>query len=274
MDNRITKFSPESRANNEVREFELTDLRKSGNPGVFRTPMMRMPSADMELSQKDSKFHYDALVEQFVVKQEDPEIEIGRIVSARVEALKAEAEKAGREAGFTAGFVAGQAEGKAEVLAQSKSELTRLSDFLGRMEASKEEIFTANEEILNRIAVSIASSIVQRELKSDPEYLKTRIRNLVQEYGAKEVLKIRVSPERYDEILRIAPEFQAKFDTLKNLSVIADGFMDGNDFILETDFHRIDASLEHQIDTFKKALLDEATTQIVSKATDPVSENS
>lgn len=258
MDHRIVKFTPDARADQAIQEFELADLRKKSQSGFFTTPTMRIPGRDVELPQKDSRFHFDGLVEPYVVKEKDPEIDIQRMVNERLEELRSEAEKAGREEGYNAGHAVGQKEGKDEVLMLAKAQLERMSIFIDSVEKSKDEIFAANEEILNRIALTICSSILERELKSDPEYLKNRIRKLIQEYGAKEVLKIRVSPERYDEILAITPEFQAKFETLKNLSVIPDGFMDGNDFILETDFHRIDASIENQLAAFRKEILGEA----------------
>ena len=89
--------------------------------------------------------------------------------------------------------------------------------------------------------------------------MKNRIRKLVQEYGTKEVLKIRISPERFDEINALVPEFQAKFDTLKNIAVIPDGFMDANDFTIETDFNQINASIKDQLEAFRQELVSDAS---------------
>lgn len=255
------KFNEGMRASQAIQEFELSDLRQSKNPGVFTTPVMRIPSHEIEVPQKDSKFHFDPLVEPYVVQEADPEIDIQRLVNERVEALRADAEAAGREAGYQEGLEKGRAEGKAEVLALSQKELVRLSEFIEKFDSSKDEVYSAHEEVLNRIIFSICSAILERELKVDRDYLKNRIRKLIQEYGAKEVLKIRVSPERYEEILAIAPEFQAKFDTLKNLSIIPDGFMEANDFVIETDYNQIDASIASQLENFRKELLSDAVSQ-------------
>ncbi len=259
MDQRIVKFNEGIRTQQAVQDFELSDFRKSGGTAVFTTPVMRVPAQDVELPQKDARFHFDPLVEPYVVQEADPEIDIQKIVSERLEALRAAAEQAGREAGYQEGFLKGQKEGKDEVLAASRKDLERLSEFLTKVEATKDEIFSANEEILNRISLSVCSAIIERELKTDKDFLKNRIRKLVQEYGTKEVLKIRVSPERYDEINALVPEFQAKFDTLKNLSVIPDGFMDGNDFIIETDFNQINASISKQLETFRQELISDVS---------------
>ena len=258
MDQRIVKFNEGIRTSQAIQEFELSDFRKSGAK-TFTTPVMKIPSAEVALPQKDAGFHFDPLVEPYVVQEHDPEIDIQKIVNERLETLRADSEKAGREAGFEAGFQQGLKEAKEEALAASRHELERLSSFLSAVEATKEEIYTANEEILNRIALTVCSSILERELKTDKDFLKNRIRKLVQEYGTKEVLKIRISPERFDEINALVPEFQAKFDTLKNIAVIPDGFMDANDFTIETDFNQINASIKDQLEAFRQELVSDAS---------------
>lgn len=260
MEKKILKLEHGSQI--EIRAFEMTHLQP-GSLSTFRTPTLEskkkpvMPSTSgRELARKDLRFHVDPAVGDLLVAEVDlNEESIQMRVSQKVEELRASAEIRAKEEGFNEGLRRGEAEASEKFEAIAQEKVKRLDSLIQSYEGIKEEVFQVNERFLVELVLRMGSVILQKEIALDPEYLGRVIRSVVEKVGVKEQLRIIASSSQLDLVYGLLPELEKRHLSLKNISVEASSQLNESDVVIETDFNRIDATLDSQLGSLREVVL-------------------
>ncbi len=251
----------DSDAKIEVKPFELTDF--SGvTTCTFRTPTLdgkkretTRSQPQMELSRKDRRFQMDPALRDLMSVDEDTDAEIEIRVARRIEELKAQAESEAQKKGYEAGFIAGKEESNTTFSKESNERIVQLDRLIAGFESSKNDVFHANERFLLEVVFRIASSILQREILIDKEYLARVIRTVVEKVGVKEQLKLIANQSQMDLLYGLLPELEKKHSSLKNITIEQSSTLEKFDVVIETDWNRIDATLNTQLGSLHELVL-------------------
>ena len=158
--------------------------------------------------------------------------------------------------------VKGFAQGKKEGEMLAIEEFQKLAEpayaeflrILNNFENSKSEIYQANEQFLVQLVFQVARQVTLKEVKADPEYVKTLCALLVDKIGAKDHVKIKVGRDDFDRVEAIRDYLKVQFVDLKNIQIdISDEFTNGGCKV-ETDLARINASVDTQLNLINHAL--------------------
>lgn len=262
MEKKILKLDSEAKI--EIRPFELTDL-KGGGFETFRTPTLdaKKPSSTSaarsrphsELARKDQRFQVDPALRDLLSVDDETESEIDLRVERKLAAIQKAAEDEARDRGYEEGFKRGKAEAKATFEKESQERIDRLDSLLTAIESTKDDVYRANERFLVELTFRIASSVLQREIIIDPEYLTRMIRTIVEKVGVKEQLKLIANASQMEIIYGLLPELEKKHASLKNITVEQSSLLGSSDVVIETDWNRIDATLDSQLGSLHEVVL-------------------
>ena len=165
-----------------------------------------------------------------------------------------EGEKAGTESGMQQGL----AEGLQKAEKENQKYLNELAKMIQSVETSKEDILARFESDLTDLAVTIARTIIKKELVMDEKTLHHIIQNAVDSYRNQEWVRIYVSEKTADVLTKadvtIAQELKSVSDHVK--VVVRDGMSDES-CVIEMPNQVIDAGIDTQLNTIQSAL-DEA----------------
>lgn len=264
MEKKILKLDQEAKI--EIRAFELTDL-KGGGVETFRTPTLEgkkrvssRPLPNVEVPRKDRRFQVDPALRDMLSVDEDAETEIDIRVEQKIAELRKAAEDEARDRGYEEGFNRGKSEAKSTLEKQSNERIGQLDALVAGLEGTKKEVYQANERFLLELVFRIASTVLQKEIVLDPEYLARTIRTIVEKVGVKEQLKLIANASNLETLYGLLPELEKKHSSLKNITVEASSQLGNSDVVIETDWNRIDATLDSQLGSLHEvvlALLDE-----------------
>lgn len=260
MEKKILKLEQDSQI--EIRPFEMTQL-KPGATSTFRTPTLETKKKSFpvvanarELARKDLRFHVDPAVGELLVDEDDQTEEIIRArVEARIEELRSSAEIRAKEEGFNEGLRRGETEAVEKFEKSAEEKVRKLDDLIQSFEAMKEQVYQVNERFLVELVLRMGSVILQKEIALDPEYLARVIRSVVEKVGVKEQLRLIASASQMDLVYGLLPEIEKRYPNLKNISVESSSQLEESDVVIETDWNRIDATLDSQLGSLREVVL-------------------
>lgn len=259
MEKKILKIDAGSKI--EIQAFELTDL-KGGGHETFRTPMLdgkmrhvTKAPAHADLPRKDRRFQVDPALRDLMSVDEETETEIDARVERKLENLRVAAEKEARDRGYDEGFQRGKSEAKNTFGAESQERLKQLDELLASIESTKDEVYRVNERFLVELTFRIASTILQKEIVLDPEYLARVIRTIVEKVGVKDQLKLIANSAQMEVLYGLLPELEKKHASLKNITIEQSSLLGNSDVVIETDWNRIDATLDSQLGSLHEVVI-------------------
>jgi flagellar assembly protein FliH len=261
-DQRILRLDADAKM--EVQAFELPKLGEEA-PATFRTPTLgaggalpkskRSPIPAPADDQKGRRFAVDPILRDLLSVDEETDTEIDRRVEAKIAELRAGAVTEGRDEGYEAGYARGKEEAQAEFQAAGNERIERMDAFLLTMESLKDEIYRANERFLVDLVFRVAGNILQKEIAKDPEYIGRVVRNVVEKVGVKDQLKLIANASQLESLYALLPELEKKHASLKNITVEPSSQLGEADIVIETDWNRIDATLESQLANLHETLV-------------------
>lgn len=272
MEKKILKLDQDAKL--DVRAFEMTNL-SPGASSTFRTPSLASKpptrtaprASNEEIPRKDRRFHVDPALRDLLTVDNKTELEVEIQVNRKLDLLRAEAESAARDAGYEAGYAQGKAEAKANIESGARERFERVDELLNGFEAVKDEVYQAHEKFLVELVLRITGTVLQRECLLDREYLGRVVRSIVEKVGVKEQLKIIASPSQLEQLYSLLPEIEKRNPTLKNVTIESSPHLGESDVVIETDFNRIDATLNSQLGSLHEVVLAAfETSQATSRA--------
>ena len=175
-------------------------------------------------------------------------------ISEEVERRILELSEEARAQGFEQGKLEGSASAIEEFQVQSKPVFERFLEILNNFENSKNEIYHANEQFLVQLVFQVARQVTLKEVKADPNYVKSLCSLLVEKIGAKDHVKIKIGRDDFNQVEAIREYLKLQFSDLKNIQIdVSDEFTHGGCKV-ETDLARINASVNTQLELINKSL--------------------
>ncbi|MFU0831614.1 MAG: Flagellar assembly protein FliH [Oscillospiraceae bacterium] len=204
---------------------------------------------------------------QIVESAQNYRAEVMRSCAKQVETEFQEAKNRGYQEGLDRGFAEGQKKGLESGMRQGFSEgvqkaeeenqkyLDELAEMLQSVEASKTEILHKFETDLKNLAVTIARTVIKKELEIDSKTMHSIIRNAVDSYRNQAWVRIHVSGKTADLLTKadvaIAQELKSVSDHVK--VVVTEG-MNDESCVIEMPDQVIDAGIETQLNKIQSAL--------------------
>lgn len=251
-------------AESNIRVYDARDIRTPGAL-VYQTPTIsaKVDAAGERASSsvRDRRFQIDPLLKKMVAIDEETERRIQAEVDERIAKVRQDAFDDAQQEGFKQGYAIGRQEATDKYQADATTRIEQLDAFLSNVESTKEQIVEFHEKFIVELAHRISAQVIRGELSQNNRVFPQMIRGIVEEVGLRESLKIWVHPDRLGEMESIVPGIEKKFSTLKNVSVEAHPELGELDCVIDTDFSRVDASIDTQLARLHERLQIEPTTQ-------------
>lgn len=161
---------------------------------------------------------------------------------AHLAALEREAFAKGYAQGERAGIEAG---GK-----RAEAMLRRVAQTLTDLSGLRETLIQQTERQMVQLALTIARRIVLREVTLDPELIAAMAHVALKKLGTASPATIRLNPEDYTVVAHDGERWGGG-----QVNVVPDPAIARGGCLVESEFGRIDASIERQFDEMTRALL-------------------
>ena len=165
-----------------------------------------------------------------------------------------EGKQAGYEAGYQDGLIQGQQAGRAEMeqsIAEAVATTRRMLD--ASQQESEAMIFAAERQIVD-IALAVARKIIAYEIAENPMVVLPLVKAALQKVSDQEEVVIRVSVDDFDSVLMAKKDLQTMVGREHALKIIVDHTIESGSCIIDTSYGEVDARIDTQFETIKKAL--------------------
>ncbi len=162
-----------------------------------------------------------------------------------------ERERIEREA-YQRGFLEGKGVGRDQAAAELQPVLDRLAKTLAELSSLRSRIRKDAEGDLLKLSISVARSVLPRELPLDPESIEGLIRIALEKLQSRDLCRVRVHPDQ-EPAIRASME---RFSNSHKVELIPDPSMQCGDVLFETAHGTIDASIEAQLREIERGFAD------------------
>ena len=182
-----------------------------------------------------------------------------------IEAIKAEAYKAGFEEGKIDGRKAGIEEGKTlgfqqafdEAAAKKQAELDALhAEFertVDKVESAIQDWFLKSEPSLAQLSILIAKRILAQELATNPDAILAMTREAITEVTHATSARIRLNPFDSEILEAHRAEIMSAASSVRQLEIVEDDSIAGG-CVIETDGGVVDARVEMKLEEIAESL--------------------
>jgi flagellar assembly protein FliH len=155
---------------------------------------------------------------------------------------------------YEKGFAQGEKDGLEMGIKKNEKVIEDITGILKDLVSSKESIVKKYEdeflELIDRIARKVVETSVSINVGSVRETILKALKLAVDSSE----LTVRVSPDDFDYVKEIKPDFIEKINGLKAMTIISDSSISRGSCYVETHFGDIDARLEKQLDRISDAI--------------------
>lgn len=245
-------------------EFQKYEFRELSKPEDYTKNVRKYeePKFDVHVSQeaasaiakKAPRFHLDqTVVGQLGLEERERQFAEDRIAKEIERRWERAAEKA-EVAGYTKGLEEGKAEAYKAELPRIQEKVGKLDYVLQEIDTFREKIFLANEAFLMDLIAQVAGMVALKEVTLDPDYIRRLVTALLHQLGAKEDVKIFLSPQDTANAEALFQALQKEFGKLNNTTIEASEEIPVGGCKIETRFGVVDASVATQIENVMKSL--------------------
>lgn len=161
----------------------------------------------------------------------------------------------GKKKGEEAGLRIGETEGRKKADAENRKYLDEISQMAESVEKSKSAILQKFESDLQDLAISIAESILKKELQIDEEAMRSIILNALDAYRNQEWVRIYVPEQTANVLLKADRNIaEALKNVSENVKVVVTSNMKEGDCVLEMPDQVIEAGVSSQLRKIKSAI--------------------
>ncbi len=155
-----------------------------------------------------------------------------------------------REEYFEQGRQEGIELGRKEV----EQELQAAQRLRASLESVREQVFARSVKDVADAITLIASQVVRRELSISPASIEDLVLSVLDQVRRSDEFVVRLSAAEYDKLGELTPIIMNRLGRDATFRVEADSSLEPGGVIVETDYGRIDASVEGQIEAFAEAV--------------------
>jgi flagellar assembly protein FliH len=153
---------------------------------------------------------------------------------------------------FAKGYAQGERAGLEAGGKRAEAMLRRVAQTLTDLSGLRETLIEQTERQMVQLALTIARRIVYREVSLDPELIAAMAHVALKKLGTASPATIRLNPEDYTVITRDGERWGGA-----QVTVVPDPAITRGGCLVESEFGRIDASIDHQFEEMTRALLGE-----------------
>ena len=156
--------------------------------------------------------------------------------------------------GFQEGLKRGHVQAYEEFRSESKNRLEYLEEWIKQLDNAKSELFRANERFLIELIFRIGKMLFLKDLSADREYVTRLTREIIENIGVRENIRVRINPAEFETTQILSDALATQIGALKNLHVEATESVPRGGVEVETQWNRIDARIETQLDGLYRSI--------------------
>lgn len=146
----------------------------------------------------------------------------------------------------------GEAAGMQKAAQQMEPVIAGLKGVMQEFVAQRPRLRAESEEDLVKLAVAIARRVLHREIAIDPEAILGLVKAAATKLNARDVHRLRVSPED----AAVIREIRTKLDLPAAVEITVDGSLRKGSALFETSRGDLDASIDTQLSEIERGLAD------------------
>ena len=158
-----------------------------------------------------------------------------------------------REA-YEKGFAQGEKDGLELGEKKALKQVERIESLLIEINSLKQEIIEHYEKEILEIVFAIAQKVIHHQIRSDDKAIEGAVLGAMKLAAEKSEIILRVSPEDFDYVEKLRPEFFAKVKELKALTVTSDPSITRGGCLLESPYGDVDGRVETQLEKIHQCL--------------------
>lgn len=120
----------------------------------------------------------------------------------------------------------------------------------------REAILREAEGMIVQLAVSVAKTILHREVQLDPKVVKAVAKESLKLIEGRKRVSIRIHPSDSNELKELEKDILSTTQAIKDLDIIEDDHVNPGGCIIETDSGIVDAQLNTQLDEIAMSLME------------------
>lgn len=170
-----------------------------------------------------------------------------------IEAAKRKAAAIEKEA-YEKGFAQGEKDGLEMGTKKNEKVLENIDGILKSLIDVKGDIVKKHEEEILQLIDRVVKKVVETTVSINSGAVRETILNALMLAIDRSEITVRVSPEDFDYVKEIKPDFFEKIDGLKSITISSDSSINRGGCYVETRFGDIDARLEQQLDRISESI--------------------
>lgn len=151
-------------------------------------------------------------------------------------------------------FEEGRKEGIEFGRKQVEEELQAAQALRARLETVRKEVFARSIKDVADAVMLIARQIVRRELSTAPGSIEQLVLSVLEQVRRTDEFVIRLSADEHSKLSELTPIIMERLGHDTSFRVEADPSLEPGGIVVETDYGRIDASVEAQLEAFSDAV--------------------
>lgn len=165
-----------------------------------------------------------------------------------------EGKQTGQEEGYQEGFAQGKQVGRAEMDQIITDAIAKTEQMLAAREQEGKDMIIAAERQIVDMALAIARKILAYEIAENPMVVLPLVKTALEKVSDQEEVVIRVSVDDFDSVLMAKKDLQTMVGREHSLKIIVDSTIQSGSCIIDTSYGEVDARVDTQFETIKKAL--------------------
>jgi len=150
-------------------------------------------------------------------------------------------------------FEAGRQEGLAQGRAEIQAEVDRILALGAGFTTLREEVFSRSVKDVADAAIHIATQVVRRELAIDSGSVEQLVLAALEHVRGSDELVIRLSPVDHQALGELAPKLFDRLGRDASFRIEVSPDLEPGGVVVQTDYGRIDASVEAQVKAFAES---------------------
>jgi flagellar assembly protein FliH len=169
-----------------------------------------------------------------------------RVEGLVLERLKEVQEKAYEEA-YSLGLEEGKTSGFKSQTLQIENQLKELAEFVASVKVAKKTVLEHNEKHMLDLVFHIASRIAMNEVKQNPEFIISILKNAVDLAASDEKIKVQISPVHIEFLSELKAKTNREFDFLKTIEFVESPDFSPGSCAIETNYGLVDSRIEERV---------------------------
>ncbi len=174
----------------------------------------------------------------------------------QAEQLKKQAYDEGHQSGYQDGLSQGNQSALTEMRQAIDKSAEKAEHMLALAQQEAQEMILAAERKIIDISLAVARKVLAREMEENPVIILPIVKAALEKVRNQEEVTLRVNPEDFEIVLHAKRDLQILLGGDRSLTINADHSICSGGCMIDTAYGTVDARLDIQFESLKKALQD------------------